>query len=114
MYSVNYQVVTCPAEIVAKSGCSLTGYNASAKFLRSVSSKKATTLVPRTEAATNSPTLAYESSTSTKKTATVAIMAPRVPAHPHQPYYPATPAQNEGVEEDGNCEAQAGYRADRF
>ena len=114
MYSVNYQVVTCPAEIVAKSGCSVTGYNASAKFLRSVSSKKTTSLVPRMEAATRSPTSAYESSTSTKKTATVAIVAPKAPAHPHQPYYPAKLAQNEEAEEDDNCETQAGYQSERF
>ena len=114
MYSVNYQVVTCPAEIVAKSGCSVTGYNASGEVLSSGSSKEATTLLPRTKAAIHSPTSAYESSTSIKKTATVAIVAPKTPVHPHRPYSPVEPAQNEEVEEDDSCETQAGYQADRI
>lgn len=44
--SVNYETVACPAEIVAKSGCSVTGY--SAPQLQPVTIKPTTTTAPKT------------------------------------------------------------------
>ncbi|KAI4225403.1 MAG: hypothetical protein L6R36_003945 [Xanthoria steineri] len=44
--NVNYETVACPAEIVAKSGCSVTGY--SAPQLQPVTIKPTTTTAPKT------------------------------------------------------------------
>lgn len=58
IYSVDWEVVTCPAELVAKSGCSVTGYNsgnapsvpASSATAQAISAaySKASTLTPAT------------------------------------------------------------------